>query len=226
MKIVIIEDDNVIVDYLSNVIHLGWPEAKVVSTHLGEKGVSLIQEAEPDVVILDLGLPDISGYEVLKQIRSYSAVPVVVLSARSNEYDVVQGLNLGADEYIIKPFRNLELLARLRCLLKYQKKPQEDLTISYGPFKFGRTIRDFIYGEKEIKVTATEGQILHRLMSGRGDVVTTIELAQVIWGSAANEGYEGVKVYIYRLRRKLEKEPDNPAIIINKPGAGYYMLAC
>jgi (2Fe-2S) ferredoxin len=87
-------------------------------------------------------------------------------------------------------------------------------------------IRDFIYGEKEIKVTATEGQILHRLMSGRGDVVTTIELAQVIWGSAANEGYEGVKVYIYRLRRKLEKEPDNPAIIINKPGAGYYMLAC
>ncbi|NLO71703.1 MAG: response regulator transcription factor [Porphyromonadaceae bacterium] len=224
MKIVIVEDDSIVVDYLTNVIRLGWPEAVVMASHLGNKGVQLILDNEPDIVILDLGLPDISGFDVLKQVRLCSDVPIVLLSARSTEYDVVQGLNLGADEYIIKPFRNLELLARLRCLLKRQKKPMEDLTITYGPFKFGSTIRDFIFREKEIKVTVTEGQLLHKLMCSEGSVVTTTELAHVIWGDFSSEGLEGIRVYIYRLRQKLEDNPSDPKIIINKPGVGYYML--
>jgi two-component system KDP operon response regulator KdpE len=115
MKIVVIEDDKVIIDYVTNIIHLGWPEATVTSTHLGEKGIILVEKINPDIVILDLGLPDISGFEVLKQIRLYSEVPVVILSAKSQEYDVVQRSKFGGCEYIIKPFRHLEFLARLRC---------------------------------------------------------------------------------------------------------------
>ncbi|MCK9179158.1 MAG: response regulator transcription factor [Candidatus Cloacimonetes bacterium] len=226
MKIVVIEDDKILIDYLTNVIRLGWSDSTIHSTHLGEKGITFVEEQKPDIVILDLGLPDISGFEVLKEIRAFSEVPIVILSARSSEYDVVQGLNLGADEYIIKPFRNLELLARLRCIVrKHNINKEDNLTITYGPFSFGDTIRDFKYANKEIRVTDTEGQILHSLMLARGKVVSITTLSKIIWGSESTYGSEGIKVYIYRLRQKLESNPNDPKLILNKPGAGYYLIS-
>ncbi|MFC1860183.1 response regulator transcription factor [Chloroflexota bacterium] len=111
MKVLIIEDDPEIVEVISLAFQIRWPEVKLVSTNLGEKGVELVESESPDVVILDLGLPDISGYDVLKEIRAFSTVPILILTVRGEETDVVRGLEWGADDYMVKPFRQLELLS-------------------------------------------------------------------------------------------------------------------
>ncbi|MBN1643866.1 MAG: response regulator, partial [Dehalococcoidales bacterium] len=108
MKVLVIEDDKEIVDAISLAFQIRWPEAKVISTRLGQKGVEFVETEQPDIVILDLGLPDITGFEVLRQIRRFSTVPTIILTVRTEESDVVKGLEWGADDYITKPFRQLE----------------------------------------------------------------------------------------------------------------------
>jgi DNA-binding response OmpR family regulator len=120
MKILIIEDDRAIVELISLSFQVGWPEAELISSHLGKEGIELVESRCPDIVILDLGLPDISGFEVLRGLRRFTAVPIVILTVRSEEADVVKALEWGADEYIIKPFRQLELLARIKSLMRRQ----------------------------------------------------------------------------------------------------------
>ena len=117
VKVLIIEDDREIVESIALALSVYWPKTEVISTHLGNRGVQMIKDEKPDIVILDLGLPDTDGFEVLRQIRLYSSLPVVVLTVRSDEKDVVKLLEGGANDYIIKPFRQLELLARLKTQL-------------------------------------------------------------------------------------------------------------
>lgn len=118
MKILIIEDDQEIVDAVSLAFQIRWPEDNLVSTHLGEKGLEMVESENPDVVILDLGLPDISGFEVLKQTRLFSDVPILILMVRADEADIVKGLEWGADDYVVKPIRQLELLSRIKALTR------------------------------------------------------------------------------------------------------------
>ena len=124
MKVLVIEDDKEIVDAISLAFQIRWPEAKVISTRLGQKGVELVESESPDIVILDLGLPDIAGFEVLRQIRLFSAVPTIILTVRAEEADVVKGLEWGADDYITKPFRQLELLARVKSMIRRHTPPK------------------------------------------------------------------------------------------------------
>ena len=118
MKVLIIEDDRDIVDVIKLAFDIRWPDAKIVSTHLGERGIELVEEESPDVVILDLGLVDVSGFDALKRIRMFSNVPVLILTVRAEESDIVRGLEWGADDYMVKPFRQLELLSRIRALVR------------------------------------------------------------------------------------------------------------
>jgi DNA-binding response OmpR family regulator len=120
MKFIIIEDDLDIVESVSLTIKMGWPESEIMTAGLGNEGVELISRENPDAVILDIGLPDISGFDVIKQVRLFSFVPILVLTVRMAEPDVVKALELGANEYIFKPFRQMEFLARLRLLLRKQ----------------------------------------------------------------------------------------------------------
>lgn len=222
MKILIIEDDENMVDYIKNVFNVGWPEAEFIFAYKGTEGINLVDREMPDVVLLDLGLPDMSGFDVLKQIRHYTEMTIVLITVRDDESDIVKGLTLGADEYIIKPFRQLELLARVRALTRRKMSLGEDLSIVYGPLKFGKSIREIIYKDKEIEVTLTEGRILHKLMTGKGNVVTSDEIAKLIWGERFYSAIN-VKSYIHRIRQKLEDDPANPYLIINEPGVGYYI---
>jgi len=224
MKIIIIDDDQIIADYVRSICRVGWPEANVISSGLGEHGIELVEEQKPDIVILDLGLPDISGLEVLKQIRLFSSVPIMILSVRGEESDIVEGLGLGADEYIVKPFRQLELLARARVLLRRQEPIEEDLSITCGSLRFGDTLNDLMLGERKIKLTKTEGQILYHLMVNSGKIVKTANLVGVIWGNEYSGDMDGIKTYVYRLRKKLEDNAKNPRIILNKPGVGYLLI--
>lgn len=219
MRILIIEDDKDTVEVVANILRLGFPEAEVTSTAQGHEGVAMAHAWSPDLIILDLGLPDMSGFDVLEDIRKSSSCPVLILSVREDESDIVKGLNLGADEYVTKPFRKTELLARVKALMRRQEA--EHIPASYGPLHFGSSIRDIQYGEHRALVSVTEGRILHCLIAAQGEIVPSSTLAKEIWGTTSDSG-DTLKTYIHRLRRKLALS-GIPPIIATKPGIGYYI---
>jgi len=223
VKILIIEDDRAIVELVTLSFQVGWPEAELISSHLGKEGVELAQMECPDMVILDLGLPDISGFEVLKKLRSFSSIPIVVLTVRSDETDVVKALEWGADEYIIKPFRQLELLARIKSLMRRQSLPDKDMPTICGPFQFDRSMRKVIYKNKDINLTTTESLILYQLAKNSGQVVAHNTLAEIVWGDYYPGAVDALRVYVRHLREKIEENPAQPRIILTKTGVGYMM---
>jgi two-component system, OmpR family, response regulator VicR len=224
MKILIIEDDQQIVEAITLAFQIRWPEAKLVSSQQGEKGIELVENEKPDIVILDLGLPDINGYDVLKQIRLFSDIPILILTARTEESDIVKGLEWGADDYMIKPFRQLELLSRIKALTRRKSNTDTESPLSIGPLSFNPVTGQLIFNQKEISLTPTEGRILHHLMRNAGQVVTHSSLADAVWGEDYPGAVDSLKVYIRRLREKLEIEPQQPQLIITKAGIGYLMI--
>lgn len=222
MKILLIEDDKEIIDAISLAFQIRWPEAKVVSTRLGEKGVELVESEAPDIVILDLGLPDISGFEVLRQIRLFSHVPTIILTVRQDEADIVKGLEWGADDYITKPFRQLEFLARVKALIRRQS-PEEEESLVCGPLRLDVTSGQLYYDRKEIVLTVTESHILGHLMKNAGRVVTHSSLAEAVWGDDYPGAADSLKVHIRRLREKIEADPSHPQLILTRTGVGYFL---
>jgi two-component system KDP operon response regulator KdpE len=222
MKVLVIEDDKEIVDAISLAFQIRWPEAKVISTRLGQKGVDLVESESPDIVILDLGLPDIAGFEVLRQIRRFSAVPTIILTVRADEADVVKGLEWGADDYITKPFRQLELLARVKSMIR-RHTPAEESILTYGHLKLEPETAQLHIDDKEIALTVTENHILGHLMKNAGRVVTHSNLAEAVWGDDYPGATDSLKVHIRRLREKIEEDPGKPRIILTKTGIGYFL---
>jgi len=223
MKVLLIEDDKEIIDAVSLTFQIRWPEAKVVSTRLGEKGVELVESEAPDIVILDLGLPDINGFEVLRQIRLFSHVPTIILTVRSDEADVVKGLEWGADDYITKPFRQLEFLARVKALIRRRSPDEEEEPLVYGPLRLDVTSGQLYYDRKEITLTVTESHILNHLMKNAGRVVTHSSLAEAVWGDDYPGATDSLKVHIRRLREKIEADPSHPQLILIRIGVGYFL---
>jgi two-component system KDP operon response regulator KdpE len=224
MKILVIEDDQQIVEAISLAFQIRWPEARLISTQQGEKGIELVEKEKPDIVILDLGLPDINGYDVLKQIRMFSDLPILILTARTEESDIVKGLEWGADDYMIKPFRQLELLSRIKALTRRRGSSDSETPVILGPFNFNPATGQLAYNEKEISLTPTEGRILHHLIRNAGQVVTHSSLADAVWGEDYPGAVDSLKVYIRRLREKLERDPQQPSLILTKAGVGYVMV--
>lgn len=222
MKVLIVEDDKEIVDAITLAFQIRWPEAKVVATRSGRKGVELVESESPDIVILDLGLPDISGFEVLNQTRLFSRVPIIILTVRSDEADVVKGLEWGADDYILKPFRQLELLARVKALIRRQT-PSEEESLSAGALRLETTSGQLHLEGKEIALTITESRILAHLMRNVGHVVTHSSLAEAVWGNDYPGAADSLKVHIRRLREKIEASPSQPKLILTKAGVGYFL---
>ncbi len=223
MKVLIIEDDHEIVEVISLAFQIRWPEVKVVPTHLGSRGVELVESENPDVVILDLGLPDINGFDVLKEIRAFSDVPVLILTVRSDETDIVKGLEWGADDYMVKPFRQMELLSRIRALTRRGNSSDRETPLVYGELAFDPSTRQLNHGQREINLTRTEGIILHSLMRNANRVVTHSTLAESVWGEDYPDATNALKVHILRLRQKLEVDPSRPKLILTKSGIGYLL---
>jgi len=224
VKALVIDDDDGIIQSVSLCLGLIWPDSDINWCHLGNEGISMVRETSPELVVLDLGLPDISGYDALKSIRSFSKVPVIVLTVRSDEDDVVRAFKLGADDYITKPFRKFEFLARIQSALsKFYPRAEDTGSIKtkYGNLQFDSTLKQLIYNGKTISLTSTESNTLRILLDRQGKIVSYKEIEQELWGHNVPNSVKVIRVYVNRLREKLELNPKNPRLIITEPGIGY-----
>lgn len=221
MKVLVIEDDSELVELISIALEIGWPDTQMISTHLGEKGAELVETEKPDIVLLDLGLPDISGFEVLKQIRAFSEVPVVIETVRKSEGDVVKGFGLGANEYIVKPFGQLELMARIKNVLRKYPSDTSSGVLTCGKLCLDVTHGKLTKGSNSIKLTPTETLLMRALMNNEGKIQTFSELSDIIWGDDYLASNGPLRVYIHRLRRKIETVSEHTVKIISLPGIGF-----
>jgi DNA-binding response OmpR family regulator len=223
-KILMVEDDEAIIEYLRMAFKVNWPEVEFSSAGFGIEGIAKAQSEGPDLVILDLGLPDIDGFEVLKTLRKFPRMLIVILTARGDEKDIVKGLELGADDYVIKPFRQLELIARVRTLLRRQPGVPEQEVLHCGRLTLDTAKNDVAMpGGKQVELTRTESIILAQLIRNCGRVVEHSKLAEIIWGENYPGSVNALRVYIGRLRRKLEADVASPTFILSKAGQGYYV---
>lgn len=223
MKILIIEDDHKIVQAVSFALKIGWPDATLLSASRGETGLKLIEEQAPNLIILDLGLPDMDGLEVIRDIRLFSGIPIIILTVRSEEADVVEALELGANEYIVKPFRQMELLARIRCILRRPLSVSKEAVIGWGPFKLDYSKRLLFIDHKKIILTTIESQIMHELIKNAPGVVTYSNISELISGGNYPDVINSIKVHIYNLRHKIEADSSAKQHIMNMHGTGYFL---
>jgi two-component system response regulator VicR len=223
MKVLVIEDDQDVIDTITLTFEVGWPGVELVSSYEGKRGVEMAESEAPDIIILDLGLPDISGFEVLRQIRSFSDVPIIILTVMDEEDDLIKGLTWGADDYVTKPFSKMELLARVKTILRRQNPSAEEPPLLFGLLRYHPSTRQFFYDDREVILTATEANILCDLMKKAGQVVTQLSLAETVWGVDYPGAADSLKVHIRHLREKLEADPSHPKLILTRPGVGYLL---
>ncbi|MEE9324127.1 MAG: response regulator transcription factor [Dehalococcoidia bacterium] len=224
MKILVIEDDPDVVEVVSLCFEMRWPNATIVSSGTGEAGIDMVEVESPDIVILDIGLPDVDGYQVCKEIRRFSDVPIVMLTVRSNEADIVKGLEMGADDYITKPFKHIELLARVQSVLRRsQMMPQtgEQQVFQKDDLVMDFANREVRVSDKLVRLTSTEYNLLYHLVKNAGRVLQHKTLLGKVWGREYVEETNYLKVHIQHLRQKLGDDPTNPRLIITERGAGY-----
>ena len=180
----------------------------------------------PDLNILDLGLPDGDGIDFISRVRQWSPVPIIILSARTDEQDKIHGLDAGADDYLTKPFGLGELLARVRAALRRQHRPEGDAgsMIEFGNVRIDLQARVVSRGEETVHLTPTEYRLLMVLINHAGRVVTNAQLLREVWGPAHAENGHYVRIYMGHLRQKLENDPTRPRHIVTEPAVGYRLL--
>jgi two-component system, OmpR family, KDP operon response regulator KdpE len=200
---------------------------RLVEAETGEDGLLQAATRQPDLVILDLGLPDLDGLQVIRRLREWTAVPIIVLSARGAESDKVAALDAGADDYVAKPFAVGELLARARVALRHAALAREpgESTFELGGLRVDLGRRRVWVGEAEVRLTPIEYRLLAILVRHAGKVLTHRQLLQEVWGPGQVEQTHYLRVYMANLRRKLEADPARPRFLRTEPGVGYRLLA-
>jgi two-component system KDP operon response regulator KdpE len=197
---------------------------RVVEAATGLEGVSAAAQHRPDVVVLDLGLPDMDGVSVLKRLREWSRVPVVVLSVRDREEDKIKALDNGADDYVTKPFSSGELLARVRVAMRHGQPPSESAVFHSGHLEVDLTARLVKISGSEVKLTATEYALLRLFVQHAGKVLTHQQILREVWGPNYVDQTQYLRVYLAHLREKLEADPAKPSLFITEPGIGYRLM--
>lgn len=224
--IVVIEDDPQICRFLRT--SLSVQGFQVIEARTGERGVVEIGTRKPELVILDLGLPGMDGIAVIRKVREWSAVPIIVLSARSQESNKIAALDAGADDYLTKPFSIGELLARIRVSLRHATQlagGSVETLFRVGDLQVDLSRRRVHIGDQEIHLTPIEYRLLTVLIRHAGKVLTHRQLLLDVWGPAYVEHAHYVRIYMGQLRRKLEADPAQPRYLLTEAGVGY-RLAC
>jgi DNA-binding response OmpR family regulator len=224
MKILIVDDEPDVVKVIAMSFRMQQPAWEVISAQDGLEALEMLDQERPNVVLLDIGLPEMNGFEVLQSIRLFSDVPVIMLTVRDDELGKVQGLELGADDYVTKPFSHLELLARVRAVLR---RAQSLPLVHEQPFVSGDIQVDFARREVTVRdqpvaLTGTEYRLLYHLVRNAGRVMTHEALLARVWGREYTDEISYLKSYVSRLRNKLEQDPHHPDYILTEYGVGYW----
>ena len=223
-KILLIEDDLQTRRFLKkNLNARGW---EVSDTESGKAGLTLLKDTMPNLLILDLGLPDMDGIAIIKHLRQFSNIPILVLAARSLEQSKITALDAGADDYLTKPFGIGELNSRLQALMRrISQTPLNQDIFEIGELKIDLSKRQVFVSQKEIKITPTEYHILYILIQHAGLVVTHRYLLNHVWGAQHLDNQHYLRIYMRRLRHKIEENPTQPCYLLTETGIGNRLLA-
>ena len=227
ITILVIEDEKSICDFISRTLELN--DYKVKTAMTGKEGLAAITSLLPDLVLLDLGLPDMDGNDIIRETRGWSSMPIIVISARIQEKEKVEALDAGADDYITKPFGTSELLARIRTALRHSNKMSTVNQQPSRPYKAKDLVIDFdkrliTVAGREIHLTRVEYRIVSYLAQNSGKVITYDSIINQIWGPYAGDNNRILRVNMANIRRKIESNPGEPQYIFTELGVGYRML--
>ena len=221
-EILIIDDEAQIRKLLQ--ITLQSNDYKVTETSTAKEGLIVAANHPPDVILLDLGLPDENGHAVLKKLREWYSKPIIILSVQNNEEDIIKALDNGANDYLVKPFRTGELLARIRTVLRGPVNEDENPVTIYNDLEIDLAARLVKKKNEQIKLTATEYTLLSLLARNQGKVLTHQYLLKQVWGPGYINESQYLRVFIAQLRKKIEDDPNKPLHIITQSGVGYRFL--
>jgi len=219
VRVLVVDDERPIRRFLQ--VSLSAHGCTVFEAATGQEALAAVATDRPDVVILDVGLPDIDGIEVTRQLREWTQIPIIILSVREHEADKIAALDAGADDYLTKPFGVGELLARLRVALRHATQPAGESTFATGDLIVDLVRRVVTVGGHEIQLTPTEYDLLRVLVTNAGKVLTHRQLLRQVWGVGYEAETHLLRVNMSNLRRKIEPEPTRPAYVITEPGVGY-----
>lgn len=225
--ILLVEDDKSVAGFITTILKANQYKVELAET--GSEAKHMVMKVSPKLVILDLGLPDMDGMEVLKELREWTQVPVIVVSARSGQKDKVAALDLGADDYVTKPFGTAELLARVRTALRHAQEPSGTVQPLPAQFRNGDLLLDFdrrrvLIEGKDVHLTQTEYSIVTLLAQNAGKVLTYDSIIRSIWGPNSGTDNQILRVNMANIRRKMEKNPGEPKYIFTEMGVGYRMI--
>jgi two-component system, OmpR family, KDP operon response regulator KdpE len=218
LRVLIVDDERSIRRFLK--VSLG-SQFVVLEAASGEEALAAVAAEHPDIVILDLGLPDIDGVEVTRRLREWSQIPIIVVSVREQEKDKIAALDAGADDYLTKPFGVGELMARLRVALRRSAQTSDEPVFTSGNLMVDLNQRVVHVNEQPISLTPTEYDLLRTLIKHAGKVLTHNQLLRAVWGTAYESETHMLQVNISNLRRKIEPDPSRPILLITEPGVGY-----
>jgi two-component system KDP operon response regulator KdpE len=224
LKILVVDDEPDVVESVRLGFALQWRDTDVIGAESGETALDAVESELPDIVLLDVGLPDMDGFAVLKEVRAFSDVPVIMLTARDDALDKVKGLELGADDYVTKPFNHLELMARVRAVVRRHEMPAPTSRApsfrSHGlEVDFGHQVARL--DGRRLELTPTEYKLLYHLVRNAGYVLPHATLLAKVWGREYVDEVDYLRVYVRRLREKLGDDPEHPIFIRTERGLGY-----
>ncbi len=222
--ILIVEDEKPICKFIT--VSLKAQGYKCIDTQNGKTAISMVASYNPDVIILDLGLPDIDGLDVISEIREFSRTPIIIVSARGQDNEKVEALDMGADDYLTKPFSVVELLARIRVAIRHSEMSDlsPDIISNFfvnSELNINFTNREIIVRNEEVHLTPLEFKIMELMIKNRGKVLTHNYILKEVWGNYINDDKKSLRVFMANLRRKIEKDPADPKFIMTEVGVGY-----
>ncbi|MDR3449554.1 MAG: response regulator transcription factor [Alphaproteobacteria bacterium] len=219
-KILIVDDEPQIRKMLN--IFLEGEDFRTEESDNGKQAVRMINSTKPDLVLLDLGLPDMDGKDVITAVREWTQVPIVILSVRALDDEIVQALDRGADDYIVKPFNADVLIARIRANLRKSVVREAGLPeLAVGNVRIDLVRHEVFVGDNKVSLTPKEYELLRYFMINQGCMLTHRQILEAVWGPAHHEDVQYLRVYVGQVRNKIEKRPDMPQLIVTEPGVGY-----
>jgi two-component system, OmpR family, KDP operon response regulator KdpE len=222
-RVLVVDDEPAILRFLRPALEANSYEIETAGTVAD--ATKLIASKSPDIVVLDLGLPDGDGKDVIRRVREWSDVPIIILSARDREIEKIEALDLGADDFVNKPFSVGELMARIRAALRHRMQSHDEkASLRAADLEIDIVRHRVTRGKAEIRLTPKEFELLSFLVRHAGKVVTHKQILAAVWGPAHTEDTQYLRVYVGQLRQKVEDNPDDPKVIITEPGIGYRII--